>query len=88
MVRCLPTILNMVESCAKRMRLLIVWQSAMEVYSIAVAEQSRQAGIASKAEYERLAGAAEGARQYVQEVRGILKAHISAHGCNRAKAAA
>jgi hypothetical protein len=76
------------ESCAERTRLLVVWQSAMETYSRAVAEQSQLIGMISRPEFERLSRAAEAARQQLQEVKEILRAHTSAHGCNRAKAAA
>jgi hypothetical protein len=75
--------LKMVESCAERMRLLVVWQSAMEVYSKAVTEQSRQVGMVSKAEFEGLSRTAEGARAHVLEAKEILKAHTSAHRCAR-----
>ena len=87
MVRCLPTILNMVESCAKRMRLLVAWQSAMEVYSIAVAEQSRQVGIASRVEYARLAIATANAHYHALEAKAKLEEHTGEHGCDGAKAA-
>ena len=76
-----PIILNIFESCGERMHLLVVWQSAMEVYSKAVAEQSRLIGMVSRAEFELLSRAAEGAREHVQEAKGTLRAHISAHGC-------
>jgi hypothetical protein len=73
---------KMVEFCSERMRLLVVWQNAMEVYSRAVAEQSRQVGTVSHAEYERLSRAAESARQDVQGAKRILEVHVSAHGCD------
>jgi hypothetical protein len=73
----------MVESCRKKTRLLVAWQIATEVYSRAVEEQSRQAGIVSKAKYERLSLAAGEARNYAVEAKQILEAHISAHGCDR-----
>jgi hypothetical protein len=46
----------------------------------AIAELSRQIGIVSKAEYLRLAKAAEIARRDVLEAQVNLEAHIAAHG--------
>jgi hypothetical protein len=78
----------MVGSCAEKMRLFVVWHSAMETYSRAVAEQSQRIGIVPKAEYERLLRAAESAREHVLEAREILDVHVKGHGCGGAGEAA
>jgi hypothetical protein len=71
------------KSCPTRTTLQAAWLNAMDVYSRAVAEQSQLIGMVSRAEFERLSRAAEAARQQLQEVKGILRAHTSTHGCIR-----
>ena len=74
-------------NCPTKTILLSTWQNASEIYSKAVADLARRAGVVSKAEYERLKTVAEKARQRSFEAQGDLEAHVLAHRCNGSIAA-
>ena len=69
------------ESCATKITLLTAWQSAADIYYKAVAALARQIGTVTKPEYERLAKAAEDARQRSVEAQAKLETHVNEHGC-------
>lgn len=70
------------ESCPTKTTLLAAWQKATEIYSQVVAELSRNIGVVSKSEYDRLAKAAETARNHALEAKTALDAHTAEHGCD------
>jgi hypothetical protein len=69
-------------SCPVRAALIAAWHNAAEIYSKAVAELSRQIGIISKDEYQRLKRLAENALQTSIDAQATLEAHIEGHGCD------
>jgi hypothetical protein len=69
------------ESCPTKTLLLAAWHSAAEVYSKTVAELSRQIGILSKDDYEKLKYIAEDARHRSMAAQANLEAHVQGHGC-------
>jgi hypothetical protein len=75
------------KSCPTRTTLQAAWNRAVEVYSIAGADQSRQVGIASRVEYARLAIATANAHYHALEAKAKLEEHTGEHGCDGAKAA-
>ena len=69
------------ESCPTKTLLLAAWQSAAEIYSQAVSQLSKQIGVLSKEDYERLKDFAEESRQRSIDAQTKLEAHIAEHGC-------
>jgi uncharacterized lipoprotein YddW (UPF0748 family) len=76
------------ESCPTKKVLFAAWQSAAEIYAKAVAELSRQIGLISKSDYDKLRHVAEQARTRSLEAQATLEAHTADHGCNGGEAAA
>jgi hypothetical protein len=70
------------ESCPTKTALIAAWQEATETYSKTVAELSRNIGVISKSEYERLSRAAETARTRALKAKTALDTHTAAHGCD------
>ncbi len=67
--------------CPTKILLLAAWQDAAEMYSKAVAELSRQIGVLSRANYERLKEVAESALKRSLASQSALETHIADHGC-------
>jgi len=76
------------EFCPAKTNLLSEWQSATEAYSKAVAELSRQIGVVSRTEYEKLSLLAENAHKRALEAKANLNAHSNDHGCDGGEAVA
>ena len=68
------------ENCEEKLRLLVAYQTATEVYSKAVAELVAKIGITPKAEYDALNGAAEQSRYASMDARDRLERHTTEHG--------
>ena len=75
------------ESCPTKRTLLNAWQDATETYAQAVARLANSIGKTSRPEYERLAKAAELARNASSKVKEALDEHTEEHGCNSGAAA-
>jgi hypothetical protein len=69
------------ESCTGKMILMTAWQNAGEVHSKAVAEVTKNIGVAIKEEYDRLVKAVEHAHNWMMDAQANFEAHVKEHGC-------
>ena len=72
---------NPVMACEEKQRLGSEYEIATKNFSQAVSELQEQMGISSRAEYDRLARAADEARVKSEQARLALEQHIGAHRC-------
>ena len=72
---------NPVMACEEKQWLGSEYEMATKNFSKAVSELQQQMGISSRAEYDRLARAADEARVKSEQARLALEQHIGAHRC-------
>jgi hypothetical protein len=61
---------------------MAVWHDAALIYSKAVCQLSRNIGVLSEDNYDKLKQNAEHARQRSIEAQASLESHIKEHGCS------
>jgi hypothetical protein len=67
--------------CGEKVLLMSDYETATAKFSATVGELRRKMGTVPKAEYERLARAANAARFQSEQARLAVERHIAAHGC-------
>jgi len=68
-------------ACEEKQRLGSEYEAATKKFSKAVSDLQQKMGVSSKAEYDRLARAADEARVKSEQARLALEQHIGDHRC-------
>jgi hypothetical protein len=72
-------------SCAKRTRLLLEYEEAIQTYSAAVADLARLSGRITLNDYQRLFRTTQRALQLSEDASGRLEIHAAKHNCLAAR---